>query len=240
MRLNRESPVPLYFQIAEQLEGAIDDGRLPPGRQLPSEIELSQRLAVSRPTVRQAIDRLLEHGLVARRRGIGTCVVPRRIHRTLQLTSLYDDLIEAGRGPTTTVLALATLPADDSMAHLLGVSVGQPVVHLERLRHADGAPLSVMHNYFAEGRLTLDRTRLEAEGLYGLFRAHGLHPRVAEQTVGARSATATEARLLELPRGHCLLTMTRTAFDAAGRPLEHGVHCYRADRYVFEMRLVSR
>ncbi len=240
LRLDRESPVPLYYQIATQLEAVISGGGVRPGWRLPSEMELAQRLAVSRPTVRQAIDRLLEQGLVARRRGIGTCVVPRRIHRALQLTSLHDDLTAAGRRPSTRVIALATVRADDLVAHALGVSIGTPVAQLDRLRRADGAPLAVMRNYFAMGLVPADTTTLEADGLYALFRTHGLHPRVAEQTVGARGATAAEARLLEVPRGHCLLTMTRTAFDAAGLALEHGVHCYRADRYVFETRLVSR
>jgi DNA-binding FadR family transcriptional regulator len=82
--LDKGSPVPLYFQIAENLRSAIEGGALRPGDRLENEIQLSERLGVSRPTVRQAIQRLAQAGLVIRQRGVGTVVISRRIQRTLQ------------------------------------------------------------------------------------------------------------------------------------------------------------
>ncbi len=73
--LDRNSPIPLYFQIAENLKQAIEDGTLKPGERLDNELDLTERLGVSRPTVRQAVQRLVEQGLVVRRRGLGTVVV---------------------------------------------------------------------------------------------------------------------------------------------------------------------
>jgi DNA-binding GntR family transcriptional regulator len=64
--------------------------------------------------------------------------------------------------------------------------------------------------------------------------------RIADQTIGARRATATEARLLGEGRGAPLLTMRRTAYDHAGRAIEYGSHVYRADRYSFQVSLVAR
>lgn len=237
--VDRSSPIPLYYQIARQLEAAIDSGQFAAGSHLPSEVELAQRLAISRPTVRQAIERLIEQGLVARRRGIGTCVVPRRVRRAVQLTSLHDDLVASGRRPTTTVLALARGPAQGAIAQALNVAEGTPVVHLQRLRCADGAPLGLMHNHLPADLVTLDAASLEAQGLYALLRARGLYPQVAEQTIGARPASSEEARLLATRPRQSLLTITRTAYSSAGRPIEYGHHCYRADRYTFEIRLVS-
>jgi len=237
--VDRASPVPLYFQIARQLEAAIDSGQFPAGSHLPSEVELAQRLAISRPTVRQAIERLIEQGLVARRRGIGTCVVPRRVRRAVQLTSLHDDLVASGRRPTTTVLSLARAPAQGAVAEALNVAEGTPVVRLQRLRCADGAPLGLMHNHLPVDVLALDAASLEAQGLYALLRARGLYPQIAEQTIGARAATAEEARLLATRPRQSVLTITRTAYSSTGRPIEYGQHCYRADRYAFEIRLVG-
>src|SRR3954451_4511560 len=102
--LDRSSPVPLYYQLAQQLEGAIEHGRLAPGSLLGNEIELAGRLGLSRPTVRQAIQSLVDKGLLVRRRGVGTQVVHSQVKRPLELSSLFDDLQAAGQSPATQVL----------------------------------------------------------------------------------------------------------------------------------------
>src|SRR2546430_12741303 len=93
--LDRESPVALYYQLAQNMETAIRQGRLSSGSHLENEIELARQLRVSRPTVRRAIALLANRGLVIRRHGIGTLVVPVRVRRPVRLSSLYDDLQEA-------------------------------------------------------------------------------------------------------------------------------------------------
>jgi len=103
--VDRSSPIPLYFQIAESRKEAIQSGALEPGQRLDNELELAERLGVSRPTVRQAIQRLAQQGLVVRRRGLGTVVLTPRIQRPLALSSLYDDLEAAQRSPTTAMLS---------------------------------------------------------------------------------------------------------------------------------------
>lgn len=109
--LNRSSPVPLYYQLAQQLEAAIEHGALAPGNLLGNEVDLSVRLGLSRPTVRQAIQSLVEKGLLVRRRGVGTQVVHSQVKRPLELSSLYDDLESAGQGPTTQVVRNEGVPA---------------------------------------------------------------------------------------------------------------------------------
>ena len=97
--VNRSSPVPLYFQVAEQLEGAIQEGRLLPGDRIANEVALADQLGLSRPTVRQAIQTLVDKGMLVRKRGVGTQVVNAPIRRTVELTSLYDDLTRSGLTP---------------------------------------------------------------------------------------------------------------------------------------------
>src|SRR3712207_2003515 len=98
-RLDHASPVPLYHQAARILEEAIEDGRLPRGTRLESELDLAEQLGISRPTMRAAIKQLVDKGLLIRRRGIGTTVAPRPVRRAVALTSLYDDLKREGREP---------------------------------------------------------------------------------------------------------------------------------------------
>src|SRR5579871_2784096 len=151
--LDRHSPIPLYFQIAESLKQAIEDGALKPGERLDNELDLAERLRVSRPTVRQAVQRLVEQGLVTRRRGLGTVVVAPRILRSVALTSLYDDLSASHRHPATTVLSAREVQADDEVASILALPAGAAVLQVERLRLADGTPLAIMHNHLPAGLL---------------------------------------------------------------------------------------
>ena len=79
--LDRSGPVPLYYQVSTRLEGAIHDGTIPAGARLENEIAIGQRLGLSRPTVRRAIQELVDKGLLVRRRGIGTQVVQGEVRR---------------------------------------------------------------------------------------------------------------------------------------------------------------
>src|SRR4051812_9247022 len=145
--LDRGSPVPLYFQVAQHLEAAIERGDLAVGDRLENEVALAERWGLSRPTMRQAIGHLVDKGLLVRQRGVGTEVVRRQVERQVQLTSLYDDLRTSGQEPTTEVLVLERAPADDVVAERLGVPVGSEIVRLERLRRARGVPLAILRNW---------------------------------------------------------------------------------------------
>jgi len=238
--LDRSSPIPLYFQISENLKRAIEDGTLRPGDHLDNELDLTERLGVSRPTVRQAVQRLVEQGLVIRKRGLGTVVQPPRILRSVALTSLYDDLMASHRHPETTVLSVAEDKADPEVAAALALPEGAPVLSLERLRLADGTPLALMRNFLPAGILEAQpEAALAKSGLYELLRQRGIQMHAGEQVIGARQATAQEAGLLQAPRGATVLTMIRTSSDAAGKPVEHGRHAYLAERYSFHMPLIA-
>ncbi|KUN38054.1 GntR family transcriptional regulator [Streptomyces longwoodensis] len=238
--LDRGSPVPLYYQLAQQLEAAIEHGALAPGDLLGNEIDLSTRLGLSRPTVRQAIQSLVDKGLLVRRRGVGTQVVHSQVRRPLELSSLYDDLEAAGQGPSTRVLRNERVPASADVAAALTVPEGAEVVVLERLRSTHGRPVAFLRNHLPAGLLELETGRLESTGLYRMLRAAGITLHSARQTIGARSATGEEAARLDEAEGAALLTMRRTAYDDTGRVVEYGTHVYRASRYAFEFQLLVR
>ncbi|MGW1001902.1 GntR family transcriptional regulator [Streptomyces sp. NPDC002520] len=238
--LDRTSPVPLYHQLAQQLEAAIERGALAPGNLLGNEIDLSVRLGLSRPTVRQAIQSLVDKGLLVRRRGVGTQVVHTRVRRPLELSSLYDDLEAAGQNPTTRVLRNERVPATAEVAAALTLPEGADVTVLERLRGTHGRPVAFLCNYLPASLLQLDTGRLESTGLYRMLRSAGITLHSAHQTVGARSAGAEEAALLDEKEGAALLTMRRTAYDDTGRPVEYGSHVYRASQYSFDFQLLVR
>jgi DNA-binding GntR family transcriptional regulator len=240
LSVDRSSPVPLYFQLSQQLEAAIEHGTLTPGSLLGNEIELAGRLGLSRPTVRQAIQSLVDKGLLVRRRGVGTQVVHSQVKRPLELSSLYDDLEAAGQRPATRVLVNTVVPASAEVAAALGVAEGSDVHRVERLRLAHGEPMAYLCNHLPPGLLDLDSAQMEATGLYRLMRSAGITLHSARQSVGARAATAEEGERLGEPAGAPLLTMQRTTFDDTGRAVEFGSHTYRASRYSFEFQLLVR
>jgi DNA-binding GntR family transcriptional regulator len=238
--VDRYSPVPMYYQVAQQLEHAIETGELAAGTRLDGELALANQLGVSRPTLRRAIEYLVDRGYLVRRRAVGTQVVHPKVRRPVELSSLYDDLAASRKDPRTKVLSLETVPATDRVAHALGLEDGVEVLAMERLRYADGQPLAVMRNWLPVGLVDLDRERLEQAGLYQLMRAAGINLHLASQTIGARAASGAEARLLEAAKGEPLLTMERTTYSEHGVPVELADHFYRASLYSFEIVLVTR
>lgn len=240
MDLDRAGPIPLYFQIATRIEGAILDGTLPPGSRLENEVALGERLGLSRPTVRRAIQDLVDKGLLVRRRGIGTQVVHGQVTRKVELTSLYEDLAGEKRTPTTELLTHEVIKADSRAAEQLGVDLDSPVLHIKRVRSADGVPLAILENYLPEEFTNLLEEDLKQHGLYQVLRGRGVSIRVARQNIGARRATTNESTLLQIDKHDPVLTMDRTAYDNSGRAVEFGHHSYRPDLYSFEITLVDK
>jgi DNA-binding GntR family transcriptional regulator len=241
VHLDRSSPVPLYHQVARQVEAAIERGDLSPGARLENEIRMAERWGLSRPTMRRAIQELVDKGLLVRKRGIGTQVVNRQVKRPVRLTSLYDDLASTGQEPSTRVLLHEVVPATPLVAEHLGVPIEADVVRLQRVRSARAEPLALLNNWLpTEVASEFTTDQLQTGGLYELFRAQGVNLRIASQRIGARAASATEAGLLHIRKGDPLLRTERTTYDDYGRAVEYANHVYRADTYSMEVTVVGR
>lgn len=238
--LDRLSPIPLYFQLSQIFEQAIHDGELAPGDRMENEIAISERIKLSRPTVRRAIEELVNKGFLVRRRGIGTQVVHGQVTRGLELTSLHEDLARAGKTPTTKILGMRHLEADSVVAEHLGIKAGDGVIYLHRLRGIGKTPMAIMENWLPMSFSRISMADLQEYGLYECMRNEGATIQVAKQTIGARRATTEESELLALEHHAPVLAMTRTAYDNSGKAVEFGVHSYRTDLYSFEFTLVER
>ncbi|MEU0531180.1 GntR family transcriptional regulator [Amycolatopsis tolypomycina] len=237
--LDPGSPEPLYFQVSRQLQAAIADGRLPAGARLGNEVDLAASLRLSRPTIRQAIQTLVNQGLLVRRRGVGTQVVRTKVARPLRLSSLFDDLAGLGGKPESAVLVNQVEEAGAEVGELLEAPGLTHVRRLKRLRSADGEPLALMNNYLPDGVLDPADDELRERGLYQLLRSAGVRLHAAEQHIGARLATEEDAELLDEQPGAALLTTQRTTYDDTGRVVEYGWHVYRASRYTFNLSLTN-
>jgi GntR family transcriptional regulator len=239
---DRHGPVPMYFQLKEWLSARILSGELAPGEQLPGEVELCDRLRVSRGVVRQALSELRHDGLVERRRGRGTFVaVPKTAEGLISgLRGLAEDAWLRGSRVDSTVLLLCERLPDVGTARVLELEPGELVVELARLRALDGEP-HVLVTTFLPAALVPGLAALDLGGSESLYRVlrerYGLAILSCVRRVEAAVADARQAHLLRVARGDPLLVLRSTAFTSGHRPLEHFVAYHRADRSAFEVEL---
>lgn len=238
--LDRSGTTPLYHQVAKKFEVAIRQGTLPPGSRIENEVSLADRLQLSRPTIRRAIQSLVDDGLIVRRRGIGSQVVHGQLTRGLELTSLYDDIRRKGARAETTVVKLEDAPVSGHVAQSLGLAPGTQVTEVVRVRYSDGVPMAVLHNWIPHSVGKISREELDSKGLYETLNERGLVPQVGKQRMSARKVSAHEAEQLDIESGAAVLTMERTAYDSMGHVIEHGEHIYRPDLFALEFTVVKK
>jgi GntR family transcriptional regulator len=237
--LERNSPVPLYYQVAQAIEHAINTGALAPGDRLENELSLTSRLGLSRPTARQAIQELVKKGLLVRKRGVGTQVVRSQFRRTEALSSLNEDIIKAGKTPSTRLLEYSIGPLDQDIRDAIDVAAvsESEFIKIRRLRLADDVPLAILTNYLPT-RFEITEEDMQSKSLYARLRSLGVNLKIAHQQISARLMTDDEAELLDAETPAACLTVDRIAYDDVGRFVEFGRHTYHAAQYSIQSSLV--
>lgn len=239
IELDRASHLPLHAQISAPIRRAILEGHILPGTPIENEISMAQRLKVSRPTARQALQSLVEGGFLLRRRGVGTIVAPQPTRQLMRLPSLHEELQAEGHESSTEILQYNHRRATEAIAEQLGVEVDAPVIELERLRKRDGVPVAILYNWLP-AEIAPPRDQLDEHGLYELLRRAGVELTSTTQSVGAERPDKREARLLAISMRDPVLTIDRTAFNSRGDIVEWGFHIYRADLYRYESTVFAQ
>jgi GntR family transcriptional regulator len=229
--INPRSPVPKYTQLHDIL-GSLIDSDLAPDEPIPSERELGERFAVSRMTVRQAIDQLVSEGRLYRVPARGTFVARQKLEVPMRLTSFSEDMRSRGMEPGARVLAVRTERPSAEVAEALKLEPGGEVHVVERLRTADGSPMAIERAQIDARRAPgLPAHELGTGSLYAILeREYGLVVDGAEQEVEAVSAATDDAKLLDVAPGAAVLRLTRRSFSR-GAPIEHVRSTYRGDRF---------
>jgi len=231
--LAQRSPEARYQEIERWLRRRVR--RSAPGDPLPSESELAARYRVSRMTARQAVQNLAAEGLVQRRRGAGTFVVPRPIHRHEgALMSFTEDMRRRGMKASSRLLQARLRAATTADVHALRLPGAARVVAISRLRLADGVPMAIEHAALPAECAGVLADDLETGSLHESLVARGRVPSISRSWIRARLATAVESRLLEIPRRSALLVERRIIYDTDKLPLEHTETAYNADTYAID------
>ena len=235
--IDRASPVPLYFQVAQHLQQRIESGTFMAGDALPTEEELQRIYGVSRATVRQAVRQLSSAGLVRTARPYGTFVLqPKLVESLPTLVSFSDEVRLAGLTPSTRVLHVALELAPEDIRRRLNLCLGESTLCVTRLRLTNESPIALMTSWLITS-LGIGPDDDFAGSLYHLLAERGVKLVRAEKIVDASNATSEEAALLEVPRRAALLVVSGVTYDATDRPVEYFMGRYRADRYRYSISL---
>ncbi len=233
---------PLYLQLKRWIEEAIHSGSISPGDALPSERDLALKVDVSRVTVRKAVLQLVKDGALVQRHGSGTFVASRnqRVEQSLsQLTSFTEDMARRGMAVRAKWLDRGIYVPSPEETVVLGLSSGDHVARISRLRLTGDAPLAIERASLSAQ--VLSDPLAVADSLYRHLGKSGNRPVRAIQRIRAANLGDADARLLDVPEGSAGLFIERTSYLASGRVIEFTRSIYRGDTYDFvaELRLGS-
>ena len=228
---------PLYQQLQRALRDAIESRLLSPDDALPAERQIASELAVSRITVRKAIDGLVEEGLLVRRQGSGNFVASRIEKNFARITSFSEDMRARGRTPRSEWLkrSQGTVTPEESLA--LRLSPGSPVLRFHRIRFADDAPMAL--EYTTISSAALPGISSVHSSLYDALEKAGNRPVRALQRLRALILNGEQAKLLRAREGDAGLLVERIGYLRNGEAIEYSQSYYRGDTYDFVAELSS-
>ncbi len=233
---------PQYALVAQRLIEDITSGRYPVGTLLPTEFDLCTQFGVSRHTVREAIRRLLDRGLVTRQRGIGTTVKANRVEsRYVQTTATIADLPRYVEDTLLVTTQAEEVIADEVLAELLKCPPGQRWVKVTGFRHVD------------KGKLPMALTDIYVNAAYGgirkligtmkvpvytlIERQYGLTIVEVQQEISATIISPADAKRLSVKPGSAGLLVTRRYLSDNDRTIEVAVNLHPADRFSYSMSM---
>jgi GntR family transcriptional regulator len=233
-RIDRTSKLPLYHQLYEILRDNILRGEWQPGDMIPPESELVEQYEVSRTTVRQVLDMLASEGLIYRQQGRGTFVAHPTVEQGLmRIVSFTEDMRMRGFEPSSKVLFSGLVPASVEIARKLEIEPEEELARLDRLRLADGEPMSIEESHlvhrYCPGILQGDYVSSSLRE--ALERDHGIRLVRARQIIRAISAPDRLAELLSIQPNAALLFIERVSYSQHNVPIEFLRIYYRGDRY---------
>jgi GntR family transcriptional regulator len=235
--IRADYPEPLWIQAVNLINREIADGVLLPGMRLPPERELCLDLKISRVTLRKALNKLVEDGVLTASHGRGWYVsqvaaASQAKEWPNSLESFTETAARMGLAATSAVIRAETATATLDEAEGLLIAPGTPLFHLERVRFLGSVPIALdttqVPLYLAPGLTSIDFT---SASLYRTLADSGVEPLRADATIEAKEADERTAQLLELEVGKPLLVMHQLAIDALERPLFTSTIRYAGDRY---------
>lgn len=244
IKMNKNIPVPLYYQLKQQILDKIVRNELNVEEQIPNELDFVEALGISRTTVRQAINELVSEGYLYRIKAKGTFVSRPKVDEGFfqKLESFNSEMLQKGLKPSTKVLELKAIPGIGKISAKLGIPAGARLIYLCRLRYADSDPVVYLETYLPHDRYPglLDEDFTE-QSLYSVLE-NKYNARVvkASREIEAVPANQTEAKFLNIPKNSAICLVRTLATLPGDVPIEYSVARYRGDRNKFSVELIRK
>ncbi|MCM3410864.1 GntR family transcriptional regulator [Metabacillus litoralis] len=239
-RINKESPLPLYYQLKDIIKSSIENGYLQPEQSIPSERELSETFEISRPTVRQALNELVNDGSLIRKKGLGTFVAkPKVFQQFLEtLTSFNNDMKQMGLPFTTQVVTQKQLSPLPMLENIFGSSF-KGFTYIERIRLIENRPIVLVSTYVPiELAPSLKNDDLTNSSLYELLSSkYNLQIDRATRVLEAINVDENDAGSLSLEIGAAVMSIKTTGYLKSNKPFEYTIARYRGDFSSFTVNL---
>ncbi|MBB6461912.1 GntR family transcriptional regulator [Flammeovirga kamogawensis] len=236
--IDHTSSVPFHKQIEDVLRTLIDSGDYDNGKLFPKEVDISNRLGVSRNTVRQAINTLVGEGLLARKKGVGTTVPKKKIGTKLsEWHSFTQEMNNKGIPFKNYKVDLSFQKADEKLANLLNIEVGKEVNQLVRVRGDKETPFVYFVSWF-HPKVQFDSNEKFDKPLYDIIEEKSsIFLTKSSEELTAMLADKELAALLEVEEGSPILFRKRIVSDPGGRVIEINEGYYRADRFTYQIEI---
>lgn len=245
-RVDDRLPTPLYIQIDQCLRSAIDEGLISDGDSLPSERIVSERLGVSRVTVRKSIERLEKDGFCRKVRGSGTFIstlksaaeaekseLPRSF---CSLKGFSQDMRQRGVKPSARMIERCQSQPTAEEVFSLGLQ-GESVLRYTRLRFADNQPVALEVSSIPPE--ILPSLESVSDSIYAALEKAGHKPSRALQRTTACALNAEQAAHLQTEEGAPALYIRRITYNQNNHPIEYTCSYHRADKFDFVAELIS-
>jgi|SRR5882762_8445773 len=231
--IDHKNPVPLHIQTEELLRKIIRQPQYSKGKLLPNEIDLAKKLAISRSTLRQSINKLVYEGLLTRKKGVGTKVNNMVSSKALNWLSFSQEMALRGIPIKNFELNISWVKPDESVANFFEIKREKKVLKLERLRGRPEGPFVYFVSYF-HPRIGLSGEEDFKRPLYEILEKDYLVVvNLSKEEISARAADKFLAAKLVIDEGSPILFRKRFVFDQGERPIEYNLGFYRADSFIY-------
>jgi GntR family transcriptional regulator len=232
--INHKSPVPLHLQAEELLRNIIKDPQYADGKFLPNEVDLAKQLAISRTTLRQALNKLVYEGLLLRKKGVGTKVAGASVSsKSNNWLSFSQEMQARGIPIKNFELHISWVNPDDQIANFFEISTDKKILKLERLRGRIEGPFVYFVSYF-HPRVGLTGDEDFKRPLYEILeKDYSAIANLSKEEISAKAADKFIAAKLEIEHGSPILFRKRFVYDQGDRPIEFNLGYYRADSFIY-------
>ena len=239
-RIDRSTPMPLYFHVAERLRRLVSVQKMRPGDLLTTDERVQQEFGVSRSTARKAIDELVDEGLLERVTGKGTFVAEPRLQVPLpSMLSFTEELLRRGMHPSSRIVSVAWVKASEHIVQTLGLEAKMRVLRLERIRYADDKPVLHTVDVLPEW-IGIGPEDDFSGSLYELMESRGTRLAECQNIIKASVSDRRLSELLRVKKGFPMLALKRTSYDTEARPVLYEDASCRGDMYTYSIRLARQ